>query len=255
MTLRDSLRNFRPKFWPTLFTVPAVIFMIGLSVWQVQRLYWKEWLINERVERTNAAPIALPPMGTQTETVDFRRVTLHGHFDHAHEFYMAARSQNGNPGYWIVTPLLVDGGKGAVLINRGWVPTERKDPQQRAEGQLEGDVTIEAIIRQPQRQSWFQPANEPVKNVWYYLSPAEMAVASGLPLREDIYLDAVKGDVPGGFPIGGQTRINLPNDHLTYAVTWGALALALIVIYVMFHLQPQAAATNATATPEEDKAA
>jgi len=92
-----------------------------------------------------------------------------------------------------------------------------------------------------------------VKNVWYYLSPAEMAVASGLPLREDIYLDAVKADVPGGFPIGGQTRINLPNDHLTYAVTWGALALALVVIYVMFHLQPPAA--PATTAPEEDQVA
>lgn len=232
--------TFKPKFWPTVFTVPAVIFMIALSVWQVQRLYWKEGLINERVERTNAAPIALPAPGSDVVAVDFRRVTLQGHFDHAHEFYMAARSQNGNVGYWIVTPLLVDDGKSAVLVNRGWVPDERKEPASRAEGQLAGPVTFDAIIRQPQQQGWFQPPNEPVKNRWFYLSPAEMAMASGLPLRTDLYLDAVKVDVPGGFPIGGQTRINLANDHLSYAITWAALAVALLVIYVMFHLNPAA---------------
>lgn len=249
MNLTLALKNFRPKFWPTVFTVPAVIFMIGLSVWQVQRLYAKEAMINERVERTTAAPIALPSPGADIEAVDFRRVALHGRFDHEHEFYMAARSQNGNVGYWIVTPLLVDDGRRAVLVNRGWVPDDRKEPSRRAEGQLAGNVTFEAIIRQPQKQSWFQPPNEPVKNRWFYLAPGEMALASGLPLRADLYLDAVKADIPGGFPIGGQTRINLPNDHLSYAVTWGALAIALIVIYVMFHLTPAAPANP----PKEDQ--
>ena len=244
--------TFKPKFWPTVFTVPAVLFMIALSVWQVQRLYWKEGLINERVERTTADPIALPALGTDPESVDFRRVTLQGHYDHAHEFYMPARSQNGNVGYWIVTPLLVDDGKSAVLVNRGWVPDDKRDPARRAEGQLPGQVTFDAIIRQPQKQSWFQPPNEPVKNRWFYLSPAEMALASGLPLRADLYFDAVKTDVPGGFPIGGQTRINLPNDHLSYAITWGALAVALLVIYVMFHLNPAAAGPQPTASPKED---
>jgi surfeit locus 1 family protein len=244
---------FKPKFWPTLFTIPAVIFMLSLCIWQVQRMYWKEGLINERVERTTAAPIALPAPDASIEAVDFRRVTLTGRFDHGHEFYMAARSQNGNVGYWIVTPLLADDGKSAVLVNRGWVPDERRDPGRRLEGQLAGEVTFDAIIRQPQKQSWFQPPNELLKNRWFYLSPAEMALASGLPLREDFYLDAVKVDIPGGFPIGGQTRINLPNDHLTYAITWGSLALALMVIYVMFHLNPGAQAATRAATPAAPK--
>ncbi len=58
--------------------------------------------------------------------------------------------------------------------------------------------TFDGIIRLPQKQSWFQPPNEPLKNHWFYLSPAEMALASGLPLRTDLYLDAVKTDIPGG---------------------------------------------------------
>ena len=43
--------------------------------------------------------------------------------------------------------------------------------------------------------------------------------------------------IPGGYPLGGETRIELPNDHLQYAITWFALAIALVVIYLVFHHQ------------------
>src|SRR5215467_1772674 len=99
---------FHPTLWPTVFTVPAILIMIGLSIWQVQRLSWKEGLIAERTARTTAAPIALPPASTDLADLEFRKVAVTGTFDHAHEFYLAARSQNGNVGYWIVTPLKTD---------------------------------------------------------------------------------------------------------------------------------------------------
>jgi surfeit locus 1 family protein len=226
-------RSFRPGLWPTLFTVPAVLFMLALCVWQVQRLYWKEGLIAERVERTTAAPIALPEVGSDLKAFEFHRVALTGRFDHAHEFYMPARSQNGNVGYWIVTPLQPADGGQSLLINRGWVPEERRDPATRPDGQFPEVVTFDGIIRLPQVQAWFQPPNEPQKNRWFYLAPAEMAQASGLPFRTDLYLDAVKTDIPGNYPLGGQTRIQMPNDHLQYAITWGSLALALAVIYAI----------------------
>lgn len=225
--------TFRPKFWPTVITIPAVLFMLALSAWQVQRLYEKEAMIRERTSRSEAAPIPLPPMGANIEVAEFRRVALNGRFDHGREFYLAARSQNGNVGFWVVTPFVLGDGGGAVLINRGWVPNDRKLPETRVEGQLAGDVSLDGIVRQPQRQSWFQPPNEPQANIWFYLDPAEIAATSGLPVRQDLYLDAVKTELPGGFPIGGQTRIRFPNDHLQYAITWGSLALALIVIYVI----------------------
>ena len=227
---------FRPTFWPTVFTVPAILVMIGLSIWQVQRLSWKEGLIAERTERTTADPVALPPAGTDLKTLEFRKVAVSGSFDHAHEFYLAARSQNGNVGYWIVTPLKTDAGE-TVLIERGWVPENKKRPETRAEGQVAGSVTLTGFIRLPQVKTFFQPDNEPQKNIWFYLSPAEMAQAASIPARTDLYLDADLTSNPGGFPIGGQTRINLPNDHLQYAITWALLALSLAVVYVIFHLK------------------
>jgi surfeit locus 1 family protein len=232
---------FRPTLWPTVTTIPLVLIMIGLSIWQVQRLHWKEGLIAERVERTTAAPIGLPAAGADVGNLEFRRVALTGAYDHGHEFYLAARSQNGNVGYWIVTPFKTDangaGGSETILVNRGWVPLEKKLPDARKEGQIAGETQLDGVIRLPQTKVFFQPDNERQKNVWFYLAPSEMVAASAVPARTDLYLDAGPEPVPGGFPIGGQTRIELPNDHLQYAITWALLAIALIVIYVIYHVK------------------
>ncbi len=227
---------FRPTFWPTVFSLPAILVMIGLAVWQVERLHWKEALIAERISRTSAAPIGLPPVGADLAPLEFRRVAVTGTFDHGHEFYLAARSQNGNVGYWIGTPFKTEQGE-TVLINRGWVPEEKKLPEARAEAQATGTVTINGVIRLPQVKAYFQPENEAAKNVWFYIDPRQMAAFAGLPMRDDFYLDADAAPNPGGFPIGGQTRIELPNDHLQYAITWALLALSLAAVYVIYHLK------------------
>ncbi len=226
--------GFRPQFWPSLIALPAILVMVGLSFWQIERLQWKEGLIAEREARIAAAPLARLPAGADLGAAEYRRIRLAGVFRHDREFYAPARSQNGNVGLWVLTPFQIADGD-LILVNRGWVPAERADPKSRAEGLIAGPIEIEGILRLPQKRSWPQPENEPEKNRWFYIAPQEIEAFAGIGLRRDLYLDAVKSDVPGGFPIGGQTRIALPNDHLQYAITWGVLALALGVIYILYH--------------------
>jgi surfeit locus 1 family protein len=229
-----SLR-FRPTLWPTLITVPAVLVMIGLCIWQVQRLHWKEALIAERASRA-AQEIALPPVGGDLSGAEFHRVRLQGTFQHDKELFLGARSRNGNPGYQIVTPFALADGQ-SILVNRGWVPVERKPAQYRAEGQVAGVVAVDGVLRLPHERAFMQPDNEPQNNMWFYVDLPAMAAASGAAVRTDLYVDAGSAENPGGFPIGGQTRIEMPNDHLQYALTWGLLAAALLVIYVLYHLK------------------
>jgi surfeit locus 1 family protein len=231
-----SKLRFRPTLWPTLFSVPAIIVMIGLCVWQVQRLHWKEGLIVERESRVAAEPVALPPVGIDPASMEYRRVRLEGTFLHDKELFLGARSMNGNVGYQVLTPFALSAG-GAVLVDRGWVPVERKAPESRAEGQLAGTRTLEGVVRLPHGQAWMQPDNEPAHNMWFFVDLPAMAAASGAALRTDLYVDAGPAENPGKYPVGGQTRIELPNDHLQYAITWGLLAVALAVIYVLYHLK------------------
>jgi surfeit locus 1 family protein len=230
-----STLRFRPTLWPTIFSVPAFILMIGLCIWQAQRLHWKEDLIAERESRVSAEPVALPAPGVDPAAMEFRRVRLDGTFLHDKELYLGARSLNGNPGYHILTPFALTEG-GTVLVDRGWVPVERKLPQSRVEGQVAGTQVVEGIVRLPHGKAWMQPENEPGNNMWFYVDLRAMAGASGSDLRTDLFVDAGPAPNPGQYPLGGQTRVALPNDHLQYAITWGLLAVALAVIYVLYHL-------------------
>jgi surfeit locus 1 family protein len=231
--------GFRPRLWPTLITLPSVLLMLGLGTWQLERLAWKQNLIAERTSGL-AAPVALwPDVRDRLADQLWKRVRVEGQFLHDQEMLLAARSLNGNLGFHVVTPFRV-AGDGVVLVDRGWIPLDRREPSRRAEGQIPGEIDVTAVVRPGHRAGWFTPDNHPADKLWYWLDLPAMAAAAGLAQEAvtDVYLEADATANPGGFPIGGQTRINLPNDHLQYAITWYALAVALAVIYIAWHRRP-----------------
>ncbi len=233
------MRRFRPTFWPTLFTVPVLAVLIALGIWQLQRLEWKDALIAERQARSGAPPVSLPAGIDDPEELAFVRVRVRGAFAHGDEMYLVARPLGGRPGLHVVTSLVLEDGR-ALLVDRGWVPEARNDPATRTEGQLPGIVELEGLLRTGgwKGYTWLRPENLPAENVWFWVDPTAMAESAGLarPVA-DVYLDAGPAENPGGLPVGGRTPIELPNDHLGYAVTWFLLALALAVIYVVYHLK------------------
>ncbi len=239
-------RRFRPTFWATVCAVPALIILLGLGTWQVQRLHWKEGEIAKRQERSEGPAIALPAAFPDPAAVEFTRVALSGSFLHDQEFYLGARTEKGRVGYNVVTPFQLDDGR-ILLVNRGWVPETFRDPASRAEGQLAGPLEIEALLRTDgwKGVEFAKPPNKPEERFYFWLDLPVMAegvsgegVSAGSVIT-DIYADAVVSDIPGDMPLGGQTRITLKNDHLEYAITWYSFALILMVIYFLFHYRPE----------------
>lgn len=232
-----ATRHFRPTFWATFWAAIGVALLLGLSVWQLQRLEWKEALLAERQERPAMPALRQDELSAITDPAgfEFRLVRVTGTFDHAHEMPLLARSMNGNVGVQIVTPFTLENGT-TILINRGWVPDDHADPATRADGLVDGPVTIEALIRRPGEPNWLVPDNEPATNRWFWMDLPAMRTAAGLnPDGPPFYLDERAGQHPGEFPIGGQTRLEMPNDHLQYAITWFLLAIALAAIWFFFH--------------------
>ena len=121
--------KLRPLFWPTVVALPALIVLLWLGTWQVQRLEWKNQLIEDFESRANAAPIDLP-LGAVDREMEFRRLALTGRFDHAKEVFMTGRTYEGNAGFHIVTPFTLDDGR-MILVNRGWVSESYRDPAKR----------------------------------------------------------------------------------------------------------------------------
>ena len=234
-------RRLRPRLWPTLIALCGLAALLALGTWQVQRLYWKNALIAKLETRTSAAPMPLPAEIADPEALEFRLVRLTGRFRHEREIYLLGRVHRGRVGVHVVTPLVLDDGR-AVLVDRGWVPSERRLPETRAEGQVAGPVTVLAHLRRGGWNSYqfLRPENRPEKNAWLWPDLLAMAAFAGLP-RSVTELYAVAGPAanPGGLPIGGAVKVKLRNDHLQYAIIWYALALALLVIYLLQQSQPE----------------
>lgn len=229
-------RRFRPTFWATVCTIVSLAILIALGTWQVQRLFWKDAEIEKRQTRLAAPAIPLPASFPDPAEMEFTRVRLEGRFLHDEEFHLGARTEHGRIGYHIVTPLALADGR-VLLVDRGWVPENRRDPATRLEGQLKGPVTIEGLLRTGGWKGidFARPPNKPEERFYFWLDLPVMAegVSEG-PVITEVYVDAVAAEIPGGLPIGGQTRVNLPNDHLEYAITWYAFAVILAVIWFLF---------------------
>lgn len=226
--------HFRPRLWPTLAALGALALLLGLGTWQVQRLHWKEALIAARAAQLAAPPEALPAQSADWRAWDFRRVEVRGTFEHEAEQLFGASAIDGQLGHHVLTPLVRPDGA-AVLVDRGWVPADRAHPAARREGQLEGQVSVTGIARYrgAERPNWLIPDNQPEQRLWFSYDLPALEQATGLELLP-VVVEADATPNPGGLPLGGQTLVELPNNHLQYAITWYGLAAALVGVYLAF---------------------
>lgn len=232
------MTRFRPLFWPTVTAVPLVMLCFGLGVWQIRRLAWKEGLIAERHAAVTSRPVPVPRTAAVARGMQFHRVVVTGEFLNDKEIHLAATAPDGDPGFHVLTPLREQSGR-IVFVNRGFVPQRLKDPRTRLKGELAGTVRVTGLLRlAPEaKPNWFVPDNRPAENYWFWLDLKAMARADKLADVAPFYIDADAAPNPGGWPRGGLTRLELPNHHLQYAITWFSLAVAMIVIYFVYHLR------------------
>lgn len=219
----------------TLWSFGAFAVLCGLGTWQIERLHWKAGLIAERTAATSGSPIAVPRSLDAARSLDFHRVQANGQFLYDHEIAVhAIERQRGAAGYLVITPLRLEDGA-VVLVERGWVPTEKRAAATRAAGNPPGTVSVEGLLRlaPTEKPGWFLPANDPARGEWFWIDLPAIAQAAGVPEALPYYLEAGPAPNPGGFPVGGQANTELRNDHLQYAITWYALAAALAVIYLL----------------------
>ena len=227
---------------PAAVAALAFCALVGLGVWQLQRLAWKEALIAAIAERSQASPVPPPApaewLALEPNAYDYRSVTVTGVFEHDKEALVFRILEGGKgvisaPGFLALTPLrLADGA--AVIVNRGFVPQDLRDKSRRAAGQVAGEVTVTGLMRPPEPRNFFTPADDPAKGLWYTRDPAAIARALDIARAAPFTIDADAAPNPGGWPQGGHTVLAIKNDHLVYALTWFGLALTLVAVFGVF---------------------
>ncbi len=233
--------SWRVLVWPTVAAAVALAILLTLGMWQLERKAWKEDLLAAIDARAFGQPVSTPAESAwpnwSPARDEFRRVQLSGFFLHDLEIRLhgLTEERRGQPlqGFYVFTPLrLADGA--IVMVNRGFVPTALRDAARRPEGQPPGEVSVTGLLRNPEQRGWFVPPNNVARDEWFVRSLSDMAQARGLARVAPFYVDADKTPNPGGWPRGGQTRINLPNNHLGYALTWFGIAGTLVGVFAAF---------------------
>lgn len=227
---------FRRFIIPTIFTFVAFATLITLGTWQIERLNYKNAMVESVNERIKLPPISLPSMIDDVEKFRHRKIKLEGIFLHDKEIHLftGPKVMKGKPGYNILTPFKLDNGE-TVLVDRGWVISTKKEAETRPETLIGGHVSLTGMIHRGETPGYFTPDNDTVKNLWFWIDIATISSSSGIKLQ-NLYVralkkkDATKNDVP----IAGEATIALRNDHLQYAITWYSLAIILLVIYFIY---------------------
>lgn len=229
--------RFRPLPGMTLWAVPALLVLVALGVWQVQRLHEKEQLLMTIAERMQAPDMPVEDiLRLPLAEMEWRRVRAQGRFLHDKEAYVYATEFDLGLGVHVLTPLALDG-DGIVLVDRGFVPLASRAPETRAAGQVEGDAAISGIVRLEGERNSFTPPADEGQRTWYSRDIQGIARFLGVALRAPIVIVADQPANPGGLPRFPGYRVDIPNNHLQYAVTWFGLALTLVGVYLVYHVK------------------
>ncbi len=217
---------------PTRRVLPVFVLLVfmglflALGTWQVRRLAWKEALIADVDRALHAAPIAPAalPAG-DVAPFSYHRLILSGHFLPQATVLVTATSPLGN-GYWVMVPLAAHQGGVPVWINRGFVPLGTRLDAARGAVPT-GDVSVTGLLRPSEPKGTLFRANRPSDERWYARDLPVMAATRHLGTEPRYFIDA-QSETPrptvAPVPVPGLTVIAFPNNHLSYALTWFALA-------------------------------
>lgn len=240
VTARTPSSSARPRSTFTLVLLGLIAFIVfattcALGVWQIQRLAWKKDLI-ERIESRVHEPAVSAPLAPEwpsltADNAEYRHVTTTGEYQYEHQTLVQAVSDLGG-GYWVMTPLRLNDGS-TILINRGFVlPQWRKNAQTHA-GPT-GPVKVTGLLRMGEPSVMFLRDNDPGADRWYTRDLPAIAAKRGLGEVAPYFIDADAASAgdnrdPAIAPVGGLTVVSFTNNHLSYALTWFALAAMVLI--------------------------
>ncbi|MEM8570002.1 MAG: SURF1 family protein [Pseudomonadota bacterium] len=219
--------------------VNALILAVGFGIfvsllmlgnWQMRRLDWKVNLI-EAVEARVHADAVSPPKDTVSEADHaYLRVYAPGRFSHESALRVKAVTELGL-GNWVMTPLVTD--TRTIWVNRGFIPAGFSADTISTPSE---PVVVTGLLRMTEPGGTFLESNQPEAGRWVSRDVQGLSEAVGIVDHAPFFIDADHSGAADGWPRGGLTIIAFRNDHLSYALTWYAMAALFLagMVFVIF---------------------
>ena len=209
------------KFLFSVFIIFFIFVFIALGTWQIIRLNWKNNLILEIENSLKNPPVEL----AQSNKENFLKIKTSGSIDFDKQIYLYNLNESGTPGFEVINPITI--GDENFLINRGWIPFEKKGTQ---EINVFDQKNIIGTLRLQGRKNIFKPDNDLDENYWFSLNREDILKFTGKNFSKYIiYLD-------GNYQLPRPKKVtaNISNNHQKYAITWFSLALSILLLYLYF---------------------
>ena len=209
------------KFLFSVFIIFFIFVFIGLGTWQIIRLNWKNNLILEIENSLKNPPVEL----AQSNKENFLKIKTSGSIDFDKQIYLYNLNESGTPGFEVINTITI--GDENFLINRGWIPFEKKGTQ---EINVFDQKNIIGTLKLQGRKNIFKPDNDLDENYWFSLNREDILKFTGKNFSKYIiYLD-------GNYQLPRPKKItaNISNNHQKYAITWFSLALSILLLYLYF---------------------
>jgi surfeit locus 1 family protein len=239
----------------TIVVILAIGVLCRLGIWQLERHAERAQQNGRILAGLQQAPLLLTPRSPELiQALDYRRVTVRGTFDPAHEVLLRNRSLDGATGYHLITPLRLSGSDRVVLIDRGWVPLALADPAQRALLPVpSGEVGITGVSRITQRGG--RPADPPLTadrprlERWFWMDLERMQQQMPYPLTAFYVVQEPDAASADALPRPTAVSDLGAGPHLGYAIQWFSFAIIFAVGYAVIvrrniHRRTRAAATT-----------
>lgn len=223
----------------TLIVLIGVTLLCSLGRWQLLRGQEKQSLLTQW--ETHSHSLALDETAlTQTKPLArYTAIKLTGHFLNNHTILLDNKTNNGRPGYHVLTPLELLN-QTVILIDRGWVPLQRTRQELPHIPAIIGEVTIEGYLDFAYRNPFIHDAIENNEIKWPLRVQELDWDQIGLLLNKSIFPMLVKFNQPTAYsfeltPV--KTEWMSPERHYGYAVQWFLLAFTLGALYSLFYFR------------------
>ena len=209
------------KFLFSVFIIFFILVFVALGSWQIVRLNWKNNLILEIENSLKNPPVEL----TNSNVENYLKIKTSGSIDLEKQIYLYNLNDTGTPGFEVINPILINDTN--YLINRGWIPFEKKNSQEINEFD-ENDII--GTLKLQGRKNIFKPDNDLEENYWFSLNREDILKFTGKEFSKYIiYLN-------GNYQVPKPKKItaNISNNHQKYALTWFSLAISILLLYLYF---------------------
>ena len=212
----------------SLFLI-ALVSLVYLGSWQLHRLEWKTELLNSIKDGQTEGYIEYP-YDIKNNDFSYKKSFISGKIDQSKELHFFNINSYGQSGYNIIVPLLTEGR--TVYIDLGWTNFKDINSKEFMFRSLNGELDFKGILIYSKKRRLFSPKPDTIKNSWYLMNIKEMDQFTKLNsekyifrvVEQEYYLDL----------LNEFTAINIPNNHLQYAITWFALAISIAAMYIIY---------------------